>query len=72
MYKHMQATKPTHAKGLVTFNVNELSICYFKEGQWIQDKHDNPNDLAWANVIDEDPSILHDVSKSPIALYNTY
>ena len=63
----MQVTKPTHAKELVNFNVNELSICYRRERQWIQDKHDNQNDLAWANVIDEDPSILHDVGKSPMS-----
>ena len=68
----MQVTKPTHAKGLVTFNVNELSICYRKEGHWIQGKHDNPNDLAWANVIYEDPSILHDVAKFTMPSNNTY
>ena len=35
IYKHMQATKPTHAKGKVTFNLKELSTCYLKEEHWI-------------------------------------
>ena len=35
IYKHMQGTKPKHAKGLVTFNVNNLSASYHKEGHWI-------------------------------------
>jgi hypothetical protein len=32
----------------------------------------NPNDLARANIIDEDPLILHDVAKSPMPSNNTY
>ena len=35
IYKHMQGTKPTHAKGQVTFNVNNLSTSYRKEVHWI-------------------------------------
>ena len=35
IYKHMQGTKQTHAKGKVTFNENELSTCYRKEEHWI-------------------------------------
>ena len=42
----MKVTKPTYAKGLVTFIVNELSTSYRNEGQWMQDKDDYPNDLA--------------------------
>ena len=35
IYKHMQGTKPKHAKGKVTFNVNNLSTSYRKEAHWI-------------------------------------
>ena len=35
IYKHMQGTKPEHAKGQVTFNVNNLSTSYRKEAHWI-------------------------------------
>ena len=34
-YKHMQGTKPKHAKGQVTFNVNNLTTSYCKEAHWI-------------------------------------
>jgi hypothetical protein len=29
---------PTHAKGRVTFNVDNLSTCYRKEEHWIYDR----------------------------------
>ena len=35
IYTHMQGTKPKHAKGQVTFNVNSLSTSYRKEAHWI-------------------------------------
>ena len=35
IYKHMQGTKPKHAKGQVTFNVNNLSTSYRKDEHWI-------------------------------------
>ena len=35
IYKHMQGTKPQHAKGQVTNNVNNLSTSYRKEAHWI-------------------------------------
>jgi hypothetical protein len=34
-HKHMVGTKPTHAKGQATFNVNKLSKSYRKEAHWI-------------------------------------
>ena len=46
----MQGTKPTHAKGQVTFNVNELSSCYRKEEQWIYDK-DMIIQMTWLEKI---------------------
>ena len=46
----MQGTKPTHAKGRVTFNVNELSSCYRKEEQWIYDK-DMKIQVTWLEKI---------------------
>ena len=36
IYKHMQGTKPKHAKeGQVTYNVNKLSKSYRKKAHWI-------------------------------------
>ena len=34
----MLGTKPTHAKGRVTFNVNEFKTRYRKEENWIYDR----------------------------------
>ena len=35
IYNNMQGTKPKHAKGQVTFNVNKLCTSYRKEAHWI-------------------------------------
>jgi len=35
IYNNMQGTKPKHAKGQVTFNVNNLSTSYRKEANMI-------------------------------------
>ena len=35
IYQHMQGAKPKHAKGQVTFNVNNLSTSYRKEAHWM-------------------------------------
>ena len=49
------------------FNVNKLCSCYRKEEQRIYDKDMIiQNDMAWENIIDEVPLILHDEAKSPM------
>ena len=69
----MQGTKPKHARGQVTFKVNNFKYKLPQGGTLdIIYKLDNPIDLAWDKKNDEVPLILHNVAKSPMPSNNTY
>ena len=68
----MLGTKLTHAKGRVTFNINELRTCYRKEEHLIYDRS-KIIQITWLETINyEGPLVLHDVAKSPMPSNTTY
>ena len=69
----MQETKPKHARGQVTFKVNNFKYKLPQGGTLdIRYKLDDSIDLACDNKSDEVPLIIHNVAKSPVSSNNTY
>ena len=61
----MKGTKPKHANGQVTFNVNNLSTSYRKQEHWI----DNMKiiHMTWLEQINGGYPFLHELAKSPMS-----